>query len=444
MRIEIQNINEFQELLHSMFNGSIPEITGITIDSRLAKPGDLFLPIKGENVDGHDYIGTALSSGASLVLSENHALQNEFILPVDSIMDTLSYMAKYWRSKFTSPVIAITGSNGKTTTKDLLHHVLSSSMKCDKTIGNYNSTIGLPLSILSFDLNSECYIVEMGTNSPGEITTLCNITQPNYGLITNVYEAHTKNLGSLEKIAIEKSNLYKSLGEKGVAFINSDDKFTSKMKVKSSLIHFGFSENTNYRGKISSISNMELFTINNFPIALQSHNKTFASNALAVYAIADTLNIKADLIAERISGFELPVGRGRILKTNKYTIIDETYNANPESMKQGLKAFESFQTSSRHIAILGDMLELGKDEIQYHQSVGKYINNLTLDTVFTTGVLSEFITKLVTNKKIMINHFNNKEQLIEMLKSYCLPGDCFFIKGSRSMAMETIITKGLK
>ena len=217
---------------------SIPQYTGVTIDSRKVEPGDIFLALKGENTDGHEFIEQAHQSGASIAIIEKTTDISTPVFQVPSTRIFLNDFAAAYRKNITCPLIGITGSNGKTTTKDLLSHVLSASMKVMATKGNFNSTIGVPLSLFEYDKNVDVAVIEMGASKPGEIEYICEIVQPDIGLITNIYEAHLEYFEDIEAVAKTKSALFSSLPEIGTAFINKDDNYIPKMTVPIADAHF--------------------------------------------------------------------------------------------------------------------------------------------------------------------------------------------------------------
>ena len=241
MRINILYKDFFERTLNQILPElSIPRIAGITIDSRNVVRDDIFLALKGKNTDGHNYIDQAEHAGASIAIVEKKMDVSLPIVQVQSTRKFLNDLATAYRKNFTCPFIGITGTNGKTTTKDLLSHVLSASMNVMSTKGNYNSTIGVPLSIFECGKIVDVAIIEMGASKPDEIEYICNIAQPNMGLITNIYEAHLEYFGDIEAVAKTKSALFSSLPESGTAFINKDDNFISKMNIPCQRVEYSF------------------------------------------------------------------------------------------------------------------------------------------------------------------------------------------------------------
>ncbi len=442
MRVDLKEPILMANLLKSYSQGiSSNQLNGFTIDSRKVKEGDIYLPIVGEHFDGHDFIEDALQSGASLVFSENKSnTSNPKITYVNSTLGTLSELATEYRKHINGKVIGITGTNGKTTNKDLLYHVVSPSFTTMKTEGNFNSTIGLPITMFSIPIDIEYCILEMGASEPGEIQTLCEIAQPNMGLITNVSEAHISQFKTIEEIAETKSALFTSLPFEGIAFINNDDEYVSNIDIKSKGVTFGFKNKSDFNAEINQ--NKNALIINGKSIYLENIDFTFAKNALAVYSIASTLGLSHEEIVSQFQSFVLPKGRGGIHKINDITFIDDSYNANLKSAIAGLETLIQCNCDGKRIAVLGDMLELGVLENKHHKLLGEYISNTNIDVVFTFGQLTKNTFNSINNSKIITNHFTEKTQLINELQSVANTGDVIYLKGSRGMQMEEVIKQG--
>jgi len=448
VRVEISNIKEFNTMLLSKYNlTTINPITGLTIDSRLVKNGDIFIPLNGHNVDGHKFINNAIKSGASLVLSEkNNHINSEKIKYVNSTYNSLQDISKKWREYFSGNIIGITGSNGKTTTKELLANILSGAIKCNYSKENYNSTTGVPLSIIGMDKDSDVYVIELGMSQPGEINTLCNIANPNIGLITNISGAHIKYFGSLENIAKEKSSLFLSLSENDTAFYNIDDPFIKKIPTKAKKISYSLIKNADYQGTVEkSVNGSNYLLINNkFKMRLPYNADFFAYNALAAFSIADYLNINTKTIIKKIEKFQNLPGRNKIFKHSGCIIIDDTYNSNLESAKSGILNLSNYSPNHRCIAVVSDMLELGKQSIPYHKKLGKFISKLNIDVVFGIGKLTKNTIDILKSTDIKTYFFNNKEDLSIKLEKFIKKNDVIYFKASRGMYLETIIKRVFK
>jgi len=439
MRVDIQNNTFFKKALNKIYPDlNTSDFSGISIDSRNVKPGDIFLAFKGENSDGHNYISQAESAGSSIAIIEKEVETSIPSFQIESTRKFLHDLAIAYRNHITCPFIGITGSNGKTTTKDLLTHVLSASMKTMSTKGNFNSTIGVPLSIFECDGNEDIAIIEMGASMPGEIEYICNIVHPNMGIITNIYEAHLEYFGDINEVAKTKSSLFSYLGKEDVAFINMDDPFISNMPIVCKGVEYSFTKSSDYEGAWSS--DRQTLTINNISINLSAASETMGLNALAVFSIASHLGIDAHVIKNQIESFQLPAGRGNILQFQDIMVINDSYNANLESARTGINNLTSLSKGSRKIAVIGDMLELGDLEEDHHKALGKYLSEKQVDAVFAFGNLTRHTIKAMNGAAMFHQYYDEKASLLTDLKSFISKGDIIYIKGSRGMKMEEIIT----
>ena len=441
MRIKIQDKNLFEKAMRQILPDlSFPEYAGVTIDSRKVEPGDIFLALKGENTDGHQYIKQAHQAGASIAIIEKATDISTPVFQVPSARKFLNDLGAEYRKNLSCPLIGITGSNGKTTTKDLLYHVLSSSMNVMSTKGNFNSTIGVPLSLFECGGDVDAAIIEMGANKPGEIEYICNITQPDMGLITNIYEAHLEYFGDIEAVAITKSALFSSLPETGTAFINKDDNYISNMTVPCNRVEYSLTSPADYRGNWVNDDSYKTLTVNDTPINLHISSKAMGRNALAVYAVASHLGMEPQTIAAQIESFQTPAGRGDIVKIQDVIVINDSYNANLASARSGINNLASQYKGRRKIAVIGDMLELGNMEKEHHQALGKYLSEKKVDAVFAYGDLTRHTILAMNGAAVFHQFYENKTTLLTELKNFLKMGDIIYLKGSRGMKMEEIIT----
>lgn len=435
MRIEINEHILLKKMIEQNYNinfSSNP--VGLTIDSRLFQKNDIYLPIVGEKFDGHDFIEEISSKNPSLIISEKNINVDAPILKVENNRETVREIVQLWRKKLNTKIIGITGSNGKTTTKELAYHVISPSMECFKTDKNYNTVLSSPLSFLSAKQSQNVALIEMGTNQPGEIKSICEVFNPNIGLITNISNAHAENFDSLQEIATEKGNLFKILNENGIAIINGDDPFIVNIETVAQKITYGFEGNFDFNGKQIDSKTIE---INGAKIDLPVSGFAMAQNSLAVFVLAKKLGLNEEDICKRISDFGLPNGRGQIVEKNGIQIIDDSYNANPSSIIAGLKRLIE-RKATRKIAILGDMFELGKFEEESHKKIGKFLLEFPVDIVITTGTSMKYAHKILDNKQNTF-WFETKKEIIDFLNNKTENGDLLYIKGSRGMQMEKII-----
>ena len=419
-------------------------ITGLTNDSRKIEKGDLYIALNGQNVDGHDFLSAVNEKGASaaLVNKPNQLLELQQI-KVFNTMDSLKEIATSWRKSFEIPVIAITGSNGKTSSKELLLHILSSKLSVHATKGNFNTGLGLCFTILELSSDHDLAIFELGASLPGEIKGLCDLARPTHGLITNIAPAHLEGFGSIEKIALEKGELFRALSD-GISFVNNADEYISKMSIPGKKVTYGITPECDFPADISQEKDGTLTLIlDTNEIRTNSHNFSFLKNCIAVSAVSITLGINAKTINERLKSFLPPRGRCFVKIKNEITIIDDTYNANLTSTIAALEYLNAFSNDGRKIFVFGDMLELGKASKDQHAEVGLKCSYLKIDIVYTIGNHTLSTNSMISDN-IIHKHFKNKNVLIETLSNTIQKNDKILFKGSRSMRMDDIINEVFK
>lgn len=445
MRINLPHPELFSSIFELLIGDKLNHpVSGICIDSRVIAKGDLFFAIEGQNSNGHDFLSTVFEKGgsAAIVKSIRQDIQLQQLLVFDPIK-TLSLLAREWRRHYEIPVIAITGSNGKTSTKELLSHVLSCKYKIHSTSGNQNTIIGLSLNLLQISNYHEISILELGASALGEIKTLSHIAEPTHGLITNIAPAHLEGFGSIDNIANEKGALLKYL-KNGVSFINLSDPYISKMNLSGKKVTFGLSPSCDFSGDVFRENSGELTLIlNTKVIPTSSYNLSFIKNIIAVSSIAITIGLEWSDLNEQILSFKPPKGRCNVINKNNFTIIDDTYNANLTSSLASLDYLKAFSENGRKIFVFGDMYELGESTKKQHREVGLKCSELGLDLVYTLGDHSQHANSVI-GKKIRNQHFYSKDELMMTLKNEIQSGDTILLKGSRGMAMETIIEGVLK
>ena len=441
MRISLRNKIQFNNMFFKHENKN-NFISGITIDSRLVEKGDMFVAMKGDKSDGHLFINNALKLGASLIVSEKKQISSSTKFKiVKSSNEFLNKTALNWRKSFSGNVIGITGSNGKTTTKELLATILSSKKDCEYTQGNFNSTTGVPLSILGMDNNADIYIIELGMSKPGEIKKLCNISLPNIALITNVSGAHIKSFKSIKNIAQEKSSLFKCLNENDTAFYNIDDNYIPQFKTNAKKISFSLKSKANYTGKLKKSS---LLINNSSKINLPYQNLAFAYNAIASFAISHYLGMDEKDIVQKIESYKILSGRGNIFKSKGCIIIDDSYNSNLESVKNGISHLKSYNDNHRTIAVIGDMFDLGEKSIPFHCELGEFILLNKINNVFGIGEFTKNTIDIINANDEIGFHFNSKEKLSKELSKFINKNDVLYFKASRGMKLEKIIFEVFK
>jgi len=427
------------------------EIPGFSINSKTINPREAFIAIKGERFDAHNFIFDVLKKGNNNCIvsrdwfkAQNIAdLQGNFFLVSDTLF-ALQEISHYYRLKFQIPIIALTGSNGKTTTKEMIATVLAKKYNILKTEGNLNNHIGLPLTLFNLNRQHEIAITEMGTNSKGEIARLAEIGSPTHGLITNIGPAHLEFFKTLEGVSEAKRELWQNLEKNGeVVFINVDDPFLRKNipQVKKN-VTYGFENKADIQGKFIRINKkgQAVFKVADIEFSLKIAGIHNIYNALAAIAIGLNFDLNWAQIKSALESFSGADKRMEIIEKRGIIIINDTYNSNPESAKKALLTLSQMETNGKRIAVLGDMFELGENGKREHETVGEYVSSLkNINLLLTHGPLSEFTDRQAKKTGIANSLFySDKEQLINYLKSVIEKGDLILIKGSRGMMMEEV------
>jgi UDP-N-acetylmuramoyl-tripeptide--D-alanyl-D-alanine ligase len=437
-------------------HGELPEgytFTRVVHDSRHVDAEDLFVAIQGENFDGHSFIPQAADNGASgALVSERWAESaGELPIPVIVVPDTLKALqdlATYWRTLFRLRVVGITGSIGKTSTKQVVAAALGEHYSVVRSRGNYNNEIGLPLSVLEIDQDTDVVVLEMGgAYAFGEITQLAEIARPDIGIVTNVTHSHVERMGSLDAIAQTKVELIESLPEHGVAILNIDDERVRAMaeRARCRVVFYGLDEGAALRAINLESRGVDgtAFTLLRGPqrdhvqIPLMGLHSVHA--ALAAFAVGFELGLQ---LSDMLRGLDAPEVQLRLLLTpglNGSTILDDHYNSNPKSSFAALSLLQDL-SATRRIAVLGDMLELGDYEEEGHRLVGRRLIDV-VDVLFTLGPRARLIADeaLKFNPSLPVFSFDDKEELVREVSAALRPGDLVLVKGSRGLKMETVV-----
>ena len=422
----------------------------VSIDSRTIKENDLFIALKGERFDGHDFVINACKKGASaVIISDSECLEKISedctVFLVKDTKKAFEDLAHFNRMRFDIPVVAVTGSNGKTTTKDMISALLSSKFNVCSTEKNNNNEIGLSLTLLNITKEHDACVVEMGMRGFGQIKELCNIAKPTIGVITNVGTSHIGILGSKENIAKAKGELIQSLPENGIAVLNGDDSFVKKMgeNFKGRVIYYGLNGNYTVYGEKVSFENFgtkytcvcfdEAFKVNLKLLGI--HN---VYDALAATSTARILGVDVTKIQRVLSDFSPRAGRQSLIEINGIKIIDDAYNANPLSMEMALRSLKQISAKNKYL-VLADMKELGKNEEKFHYEIGLKAADMGFCGIITVGDLAKFIAKGAKEKGMkMIYSFDTCKEAAECILNIAKAGDVFLLKGSHSMQMYTI------
>lgn len=404
--------------------------SSVSTDTRKIEKNALFFALKGENFNGNTFADNALELGASfVVIDEVKYKKNEQYLLVDNVLHALQQLATFHRKRLNMPILALTGSNGKTTTKELINCVLSKTFKTSATFGNLNNHIGVPLTLLKMDTDTEFGIVEMGANHQKEIEFLTNIAFPDYGLVTNFGKAHLEGFGGIEGVIKGKSEMYTHLKTHGKSiFVNENDPQQLKQV-------------GNYDNAITYGASMELLDSQPY-VSLKVNQHQINSHLTGAYnfnnictaiAIGQHFGISDDLIASAIESYIPNNNRSQIIEKNGHQIVLDAYNANPTSMVAALSNFNQLKQSNK-VVILGDMFELGKEAVNEHQSIADFANTLKLEQVILIG--EHFYNTQVPDSTLCFRSFKDFK---ENFNTFQFENNMFLIKGSRGMALERVL-----
>jgi len=411
----------------------------VTTDSRNIPLNSIFFALKGENFNGNNFASDALLKGAAFaVIDQSEFATDDRLILVPDVLECLQQLARFHRDQLGLPILAITGTNGKTTTKELVATVLSKKFNVNFTQGNLNNHIGVPLTLLSMNKDSEIGVVEMGANHPGEIKFLCEIANPDFGMITNIGKAHLEGFGSFEGVIKTKSELYDFLRTKGgKCFINADNSILTAQARELEQIKYGKSTAYFMAGEVASTDHYlvvkALFTKGWLYLKSSLVGDYNFENLLAAACVGKYFEIEPLQIQDALAEYTPANNRSQLIRNEKNTIIMDAYNANPTSMMAALTNFTSLKNDQKCI-ILGDMLELGETSGEEHQAIANYIDSQDFSTVILVG--PQFMnTHDVTKKK----KFDNVELLTNYLKTQPIENKLILIKGSRGIHLEKIL-----
>lgn len=432
------------------------EADSIVLDSRQVQQGGVFIATVGERVDGHSFIPQMAEKGALGVICEKvpESCGVPYIL-VENSFQALKDIARFYRSQLTIPVVGITGSVGKTSTKELIAGVLSQGFCTLKTEGNLNNEVGLPLTILRIRKEHQVAVVEMGISDFGEMHRLSEIAMPDFCVMTNIGQCHLENLGSREGVLKAKSEILDFMNPKGYVFVNGDDDMLQKVVpgAERSLMHFGknpaneiYASDVMNKGLLGSQAlihmGLEVFSVK---IPLPGEHMVY--NALAAAAVGSRLGLTKEQIQSGIAGVQSVGGRSNVMALEDYTLIDDCYNANPVSMKAAVDLLST--ALGRKVAILGDMFELGEREGELHEEVGTYAAQNGIDVILCVGTLSERMyqgakkagqTGITAARKKEIYYFETRDEMLAKLGEILKHGDNILIKASHGMHFEKVVS----
>lgn len=447
-----------QTIPSAFIRGTVPEYINFSVDSRNIQAGDIFIAIKGAACDGHDFIEQALQNGASgivialkfkdqILQTLAQQLKNKLVIALSNPEVDIIHLASTWRQKFSIPVIGITGTVGKTTTKEIIKTVLQhAKIPALVSFGNQNTLIGASMNILKMTDEHQVAVFEMGISEIGSMQELAVLVRPTCAVITMVGRGHMQGLGTIANIAHEKRAIFSLFNEQNVGIINGDQKELAAIGYKHPVIRFGKKNSNQIQVQKIKVQNNALHCFikiykKKYAVVLQTTNQSRIFNALAAIAVGKILNIADEILIEAVQKFSCADRRFQFIRLNhECELIDDAYNANPESMKASLLAFDQYQTERDRVLVLGDMLELAEKSALYHRNIGRLIGKLSrVDCVILIGQQSLHIAETMP-KYIQCYHFNKVKDAADLLKNMLLrQNKIFLLKASCSMGFISLV-----
>lgn len=448
-----RSLGEIAKMLNSEVSDKEFEdtiIEGVSTDSRTIDPGELYIPLVGEVFDGRIFIKECEEKGAKAFLVDNvNKINKNVTIPyilVDDTKKALQDLAAAYMEELTCKVIAITGSNGKTTTKDLLFNVLSEKYKTQKTMGNLNNEIGVPKTVLSLNEETEIAIIELGTDNFGDISLTSQIVRPDISIITNIGDSHLENLKSRSGILKAKLEILEGMDDDGIFIYNIDDDTMAEeipsYKINQKILSFGTNSSADFRIKFENSPNSKISFSHEdeiYEVPLMGEHNIY--NAAVSLMIAEILGIDKNASDRGFSNSRSSQNRTELLECKGFDVLDDSYKSNPQSLLAGLETAYMLEGYTRKIACLADMLELGANEEELHREIGEKIDSQKLDYLLFYGPLAQnmYEASLKNFPNTRSVYFAHKDDLIENLKSLIIPCSLVFVKGSHGMHMEEVI-----
>ena len=422
--------------------------TGVSIDSRTLKPGNVFIAVRGKNLDGHRFFALAARKGASLlVVSEKISGAKD--VPVVLVEDTtvaLGQIAGAHRKNFDIPVIAVTGSAGKTTTKDMIAAVLGSKFMVLKNERTLNNQYGVSMTVLGLKFSHDALVIELGTSYPGEIQRLAAIAQPSVAVLTNIGESHLEGLKDRSGVYKEKSAIFRGIGAKGHVIFNNDDPYLRKIpneKKRPKILSYGIERKSDVQASQIHVKNNRkiCFHVDGHGFILNTPAPYYVYNALAAILCGRLFGISDRESKKALEKLTFGGHRQQMRKIGGVTVIDDTYNSNPVSVRNALKMLDALQAKGKKIFITADMLELGARSTPLHREKGRWIARSSTDVAITVGKFSRHAAGSIRqrNRRIGVFHHDSVAGVSQRLKKLCQPGDIVLVKGSRGMRMERVV-----
>ena len=408
----------------------------VTTDSRTITQGCVFVALKGEHFDGNDFALNVAEEGiAACVIADRKDLpQHERLFVVEDSLKALQELANYHRKQLDTPIIGITGTNGKTTTKELVSAVLAKKYNILFTQGNFNNQLGVPLTLLRIKPDTELAVVEMGASHPGDINELTGIGEPNYGMITNIGRAHLRDFGGYEGVIKTKNEMYQYIAaQKGLLFVNKDNELLMDLSKSINKVTYGTSNDADIQGKLLSANPYLSVEWNGKKIDTQLVGDYNFENVMAAICIGTYFNVAANDIVEALSSYRPTNNRSQVIETARNRVVMDAYNANPTSMAHSIKNFRNI-CKSDNLLILGDMRELGNESGQEHKNILELLKELRFENVYLVG---EEFQRVAENSKF--STFINVEELAQYLQQHPVSGRDILVKGSNSIHLNKII-----
>ncbi|MFH1360074.1 MAG: UDP-N-acetylmuramoyl-tripeptide--D-alanyl-D-alanine ligase [Candidatus Omnitrophota bacterium] len=424
-------------------------ISGISIDSRTLKKGELFVAIKGKYFDGHRFLKQAIRKKASGLIVCAASLKIKTKIPIIRVKDTtkaFGQIAYYYRRQFDIPLVAVTGSNGKTTTKEMIAAVLGRRYRVLKNQATQNNFLGVPRTLLQLKKSHQMVVLELGTNHPGEIRWLTQITQPTVSVITNIGDSHLEFLKSRAGVFREKCDVIRYMPKRGTVILNADDPFLGRipsMTKKHKFIFYGWrSHAQSHATKVRRANNRIHFQLRNEKFQLQTRAFHNVDNALAAISCGRLFKIRYNEIKTALNRFSFLKGRQNLMRIAGFWIMDDTYNSNPTSLRSALETFRQIGNKGRKIIICGDMLELGNASEKLHRQAGETVGTIAPDMLIAIGRYSSSVVQGFrrTNKASLAYGYSSVQKAFRKLKRYLIRGDLILIKGSRGLRLERMIS----
>lgn len=460
---ELREILDARVVVGEGIGWATHRIRRICLDTRTLQPGDLFLALRGERFDGHDFVTTALSRGAvgaivldsydvsGLTLKRRSKRPQPFIFGVKDTLYAYQQLATYHRNRFPIPIVAVTGSNGKTTTKDMVAGVMARRWKILKTEGNLNNRVGVPQTLLRLSNHHKGAVIEMGVDNVGQTTRLCEIVRPTIGIITNIGPDHLEFFGTMERSAQAKAELLDLLPSNGTAILNADDSYYEYLaaRARCRVISFGLSSKADVRamdvksdGRHGTTFRLLLPGMTRrTTVRIRVQGEHNVMNALAAGAVGSVLGVPGGVIAQGLSRFRPAAMRSQMFVSQGVKLIVDCYNANPASMKAAVQLLAQTGVKRKRIAVLGDMLELGPNAVQMHEDVGKFLAGQGIDQLVACGALGRSFTTGAKQGGVDQSHIlevPDARTAAAVVKTVVKPGDAVLIKASRGMQLELV------